>query len=148
MEASEPKPVASAESATYRYRVTGRSFDIAPLRRAALASEDYPIRLQQEGTYRSRPYPPPLASTATAAASTTTASTMAAAPAASTTAAVAAAVSTAPASATSATFALRTRFVDDERAAQKFLAIQSCDGFFGFAHHHEFRQSQNRAAGP
>jgi hypothetical protein len=52
---------------------------------------------------------------------------MAAAPATSTTAATVAAPTT-----TACTFALRTRLIHDQRAAEKFLSIQSRDGLIGF----------------
>jgi hypothetical protein len=52
---------------------------------------------------------------------------MAGAPATSTTAATVAAPT-----ATACTFALRTRLIHNQRAAEKFLSIQSRDGLIGF----------------
>lgn len=39
---------------------------------------------------------------------------------------------TTTATTTASAFALRTRFVDDESAAEKFAAVESCDDLFGF----------------
>jgi hypothetical protein len=44
----------------------------------------------------------------------------------------ASAVTTTAAATASSAFALRTRFIDDERAAEKFSSVESCDDLFGF----------------
>jgi len=72
---------------------------------------------------------PVAAVTAAAAASATAAATASAVTSAP---ATASAVSTASAATTSSAFALRTCFVDDESAAEKFPPVQSCDDLFGF----------------
>ena len=76
-------------------------------------------------------------------ASATTASTVAAAPAAPTSPAAPASttMTAAPASAAT-TFALRTRFVDDQRSAEKFLTVQCRDGLFGFRVILDFRKTK------
>jgi hypothetical protein len=73
---------------------------------------------------------------ATAAASAATTTAMAAAPATTT-----AAVWTTTASAAS-TFTLRTRFIDHQRPAAKFLAVQCRDGLFGFRVILDFRKAK------
>jgi hypothetical protein len=46
------------------------------------------------------------------------------------------------------TFALRTSFVHNERAAQKIFAIEGCDCFFGFRIVADFRKAKSaRLAG-
>jgi len=67
---------------------------------------------------------PTAATPSTAAAPATTA-------VASTSTAASTAMPTAP-TAASATFPLRTRFVDDKRSAQEFFSVESRDDFFGF----------------
>jgi hypothetical protein len=77
--------------------------------------------------------------------------TAAAAPPAATTAAsavttapttAASAMTTAATATTTAAFTLRTRFVDDERAAEKFAPIESCDDLFGFSVIPNFGESE------
>ncbi len=82
---------------------------------------------------------PVAAVTTTAAASataTTTASAVTSAPA------TASAVATASATTTASAFALWTRFVDDERAAEKFPPVESCNDLFGFSVVPNFGESE------
>ena len=72
----------------------------------------------------------PVAAVTAAAASATAAATATAVTSAPAT--TAAAVTPTAATTTACAFTLRTRFVDDERAAEKFLPVQSCDHLFGF----------------
>ena len=66
------------------------------------------------------------ASASASATATSTPSAVTSAPA------TASAVATASAATTSSAFALRTCFVDDERAAEKLPSVESCDDLFGF----------------
>jgi hypothetical protein len=79
------------------------------------------------------------AASATATTATTTAAAVAAASAATTTATVAATTTTA---ASATTFTLRASFVDDERAAEKILAIKRGDYFFCFRIVANFRETE------
>jgi hypothetical protein len=49
---------------------------------------------------------------------------------------------TTAAAASTAAFALRTRFVDDECAAEKFAPVESCDHLFGFSVIPNFGESE------
>ncbi len=73
----------------------------------------------------------PVAAVTTAAAASATAAATASA-VTSAPATPASAVATASAATTSSAFALRTCFVDDESATEKFPPVQSCDDLFGF----------------
>ena len=70
--------------------------------------------------------------TATTAAPATAAATSAVTSASATASAVTPAMATTAAATTASTFALRTRFVDDECAAQKFTPVECRDDLFGF----------------
>jgi hypothetical protein len=87
----------------------------------------------------------PVAAVATAVSAIASAATTTAVTAASATAApsaTTAATTVAASTACAATFTLRTGFVHDERAAEKFLAIQSRDGLFGFGVIFDFRETK------
>jgi hypothetical protein len=64
---------------------------------------------------------------------------MAAAPATTTTTASAV---WAPAAAAPSTFALRTRFIHNQRSAEEFLSVQRRDGLFGFRVILDFRKAK------
>lgn len=72
---------------------------------------------------------------AAAASATTTAAASASA------SATTSAVATAPAATTSPAFT-RPRFVDDQGAAEKLLAVEGGDGFFGFRIVTKFRETE------
>jgi hypothetical protein len=87
-----------------------------------------------------------VAAVATAVAAVAPPTTVTTASATTTPAVTTASAATTPvaaaASATAATFALRAGFVDHQSAAEKFLAVESGDGFFGFGVILNFRETK------
>jgi hypothetical protein len=76
------------------------------------------------------------------------ASASAPAPATVTPAATATTATVTPAASTTTAFALRTGFVDDEGAAEKFLAVERGNCLFGFSVIFDFRETESaRLAG-